>query len=157
MLSLNALTAAALVTGGCTGLLRPQPQRGGVLASHGTLAASPRLRPSRVSLMAAPEGLILTEENVQLVIDECQRELGTMFGVEAQSREVGITGGVELVDLDGPCIIVRFTGRFWHARRDVLERVERYVLDRIPEAVAVEIEDEAMLDDADPSPIPSRD
>ena len=76
-------------------------------------------------------------------------ELATVFGSNPNLR-VGITGGLELVELDGPIIVVRFTGRFWHARRTVLDRVENFVLAKIPECVAVEIEDESQLDDADP-------
>ena len=37
-------------------------------------------------------GLVLTEENVQSVLADCQIELGTMFGSNAQSLKVGITG-----------------------------------------------------------------
>ena len=56
---------------------------------------------------------------------------------------------VEFVELDGPTIVVRFTGRFWHKRTTVLERVESYVLERIPECIGVEIDDPADLDDTD--------
>ena len=54
---------------------------------------------------------------------------------------------VEFVELDGPSVIVRLTGRFWHKRADVVERVESYILERIPECVSVEIDDPASLDD----------
>jgi len=57
------------------------------------------------------------------------------------------------VELDGPSIIVRLTGRFWHKRTGVIERVESYVLERIPECISVEIDDPASLSDeelADP-------
>ena len=57
------------------------------------------------------------------------------------------------MELDGPSIIVRLTGRFWHKRTDVIERVESYVLERIPECISVEIDDPASLSDeelADP-------
>ena len=36
--------------------------------------------------------LVLTEENAQAVLDECQSELGTLFGSNPQSLKVGITG-----------------------------------------------------------------
>ena len=94
--------------------------------------------------------MVLTEENAIAVLDACQTELATVFGSNPESLRVGITGGLELVELDGPIIVVRFTGRFWHARRTVLDRVENFVLAKIPECVAVEIEDESQLDDADP-------
>jgi hypothetical protein len=54
---------------------------------------------------------------------------------------------VEFVELDGPSVIVKLTGRFWHKRADVVERVESYILERIPECVSVEIDDPASLDD----------
>lgn len=94
-------------------------------------------------------GLVLTEENVQAVLAECQDELGTLFGTNEQSRRVGITGRCEFVELEGPTIILRLSGRFWHQRTVVVERVSKYVLDRIPECIGVEVEDAAQLDDAD--------
>ena len=35
---------------------------------------------------------VLTEENVEAILAECQLELGTLFGSNDQSRKVGITG-----------------------------------------------------------------
>ena len=32
----------------------------------------------------------------------------------------GITGAVELAALDGPFVVLRFTGRFWHRRTTVM-------------------------------------
>ncbi len=46
--------------------------------------------------------LELSEENVQGVLAACRQEIGTMFGYQAENRGVGITGGVDYVDLDGP-------------------------------------------------------
>ena len=93
--------------------------------------------------------LVLTEENVATVLEECQVELGTLFGSNAQSLKVGITGAVELVELDGPTVVVKLTGRFWHKRSTVIERVESYVLERIPECIGVEIDNIEDLDDTD--------
>ena len=72
-----------------------------------------------------------------------------MLGVCPRSLLWLLRQAVEFVELDGPTIVVRFTGRFWHKRTTVLERVESYVLERIPECIGVEIDDPADLDDAD--------
>ena len=95
------------------------------------------------------EKRILTEENAVAVLNECMDDLGTMFGTNSDSNKVGITGTVEFVELDGPILVVRLAGRFWHERSRVVERVSSYVLERIPECVDVEIEDLQQLDDAD--------
>jgi len=99
--------------------------------------------------MMSDDSLVLTEENVELALDEARNTLGTLFGNSDQNREVGITGDVELVDLEGPTVILRLTGRFWHKRSDVLDRVANYLRSRIPEIFEVEIEDISQLDDAD--------
>lgn len=109
-------------------------------------AASSLLQSSRASIILMD--MILTEVNVMTVMAEAERELGTMFGSDPQSAKVGITGKAEFVELDGPIIVIRLSGRFWHARSRVLERLEAYILERIPEAVAVEIEDPSQLEDA---------
>ena len=115
----------------------------------------PRVTRAPTAQQHVAMSLVLTEENVLAVLADCEAELGTMFGTSAANRGVGITGAVEFVELDGPSVVVRFTGRFWHARADVLARIENYVLERIPEAVSVDIEDVAQLDDADPVEGPS--
>ena len=74
-----------------------------------------------------PPPRILTEENAIDVLNECQQELGTLFGSNEESRGVGITGAVEFVDLDGPSLIVRLRGRFWHQRTAVVDRVEKFM------------------------------
>ena len=42
--------------------------------------------------------------------DEVRRELGTVFGYDAKSRDVGISGAMDLVEVDGPTIVVKLTG-----------------------------------------------
>ena len=101
----------------------------------------------RCSKTTYPEGLPdleLSEENVTQALEDARRELGTLFDEEA-----GMTGRVELVDLDGPMAVVRMSGRFWHKRADVLARVTAYVKSRVPELFEVDIEDPAQLDDSD--------
>ena len=70
-----------------------------------------------------------------------------MFGYQAENRGVGITGGVDFVDLDGPTVILRLKGRFWHQRPTVLTRVGAYLMARIPEIVDVVAEEPWQLTD----------
>lgn len=95
--------------------------------------------------------LILTEENAKIVLNDCMNELEQVFGLSPESQKVGITGIAEFVELDGPTVVVRLKGRFWHQRSRVVERLENYVLKRIPECIEVVIEDAQQLDDADQS------
>jgi hypothetical protein len=92
-----------------------------------------------LSLYAAlnEEPLELCEENAVIVIDEVKEELGTIFGYDPKSREVGITGHIEFVECDGPTIRVKLGGRFWHATDTVMMRVESFVRQRIPEVMEV--------------------
>jgi hypothetical protein len=89
--------------------------------------------------------LDLTEENILGLLAACRIEIGTMFGYTDENRGVGITGAVDFVDMDGPSVILRLKGRFWHERTTVLARVGSYLKGRIPEIVDVLIEDEWQL------------
>lgn len=71
----------------------------------------------------------------------------TMFGYQAENRGVGITGGVDFVELDGPTVVLHLKGRFWHQRTTVLSRVGAYLMGRIPEIVDVVVADEWELTD----------
>ncbi|CAM9818528.1 unnamed protein product [Chrysoparadoxa australica] len=94
---------------------------------------------------AAGEPMILTEENVEVALDECRQQLGAVFGYTSENRAVGITGEVDFVGLDGPGVVIRLTGRFWHERSVVLDRVASFVQQRIPECIEVMIEDPSQL------------
>lgn len=129
---------------------RRVPGSRSILDVQGRTDSTHRKAASSTRVSMAQDPLILTEENVVTVLQEAKQELGTLFGNRAENTEVGITGDVEFVGLDGPSVVVRLTGRFWHAKADVLARVANFVLTRIPECVDVEIEDPAQLEDADP-------
>ena len=85
----------------------------------------------------------LCEENAALVIEEVKAELGTIFGYDQGSRNVGITGAIALVEVDGPSIIVSLSGRFWHATDTVMLRVESFIKQRIPEVISVTLDEAA--------------
>ncbi|KAJ1470706.1 hypothetical protein T484DRAFT_1641030, partial [Baffinella frigidus] len=79
-------------------------------------------------------------------LEEAKEMLGTIFGNSAENRAIGITGDVEMTDVDGPFVTVSLSGRFWHKRVDVLARVANYLTTRIPEVVEVYIQDPEQLD-----------
>jgi len=81
--------------------------------------------------------LELCDENALIVIDEVRKELGTIFGYDKASQNVGITGKIELVEIDGPTIYVALSGRFWHATDTVMLRVSSFIKNRIPEVIDV--------------------
>mmetsp|Transcript_4181 Transcript_4181/g.4681 ORF Transcript_4181/g.4681 Transcript_4181/m.4681 type:complete len:203 (-) Transcript_4181:187-795(-) len=89
--------------------------------------------------------LSMDEETVIGVLNACRDEIGTLFGYTAENRGVGITGGVDYVELDGPVVVLRLKGRFWHERTTVLNRVSNYLQQRIPEIIDVIVEDEWQL------------
>jgi hypothetical protein len=97
-----------------------------------------------------PATLPFTLDNVQGVLEACRRDIGTMFGYTAENRGVGITGAVDLVDVDGPILTLELSGRFWHPRSLVLQRIKSYMQTRIPELMDVLVSDESQLDDLDP-------
>lgn len=91
--------------------------------------------------------LELDEETVLGVLSACREEIGTLFGYTAENRGVGITGGVDFVEMDGPVVVLSLKGRFWHQRTTVLDRVSVYLQSRIPEIIDVIVEDEWQLTD----------
>ncbi|CAL9188167.1 unnamed protein product [Musa hybrid cultivar] len=114
---------------------------------------NPSLRPPRLkafgrrwrslTISAALPPLDLTEENIRQVLIDARSEFAQLF-----DTSVGITGQVDLAELDGPFVKIRLKGRFWHMRNTVLERISNYLKNRIPEILEVDIEDEKQLDDS---------
>ena len=131
---------AALVLCSWVSVLAFSPGRQGqltVAGRGGRLTTATRLS-AGLGLNKPP--MELCEENAMLVIDEIRQELGTIFGYTADSRAVGITGAIDLVEVDGPTIRVSLAGRFWHATDTVMLRVESYIKNRIPEVIDVELD-----------------
>mmetsp|Transcript_28885 Transcript_28885/g.40595 ORF Transcript_28885/g.40595 Transcript_28885/m.40595 type:complete len:213 (+) Transcript_28885:136-774(+) len=119
-------------------------------AEIGGSLEAPEIDPEHdVEPIFVPQGtqLELTEDNVLALLSACREEIGTLFGYSAENRGVGITGGVDFVELDGPIVMLRLKGRFWHQRPTVLARVGAYLIGRIPEIIDVVIEDEYQLTD----------
>ena len=111
---------------------------------------APRVAPQRRhTARHAVEEMYLCDENVEKVLEGAREDMAAVFGYAADSQKVGITGTVELVEIEGPVVIIRLGGRFWHKRSDVVQRVANYLIERIPEICDVEVEDAALLDDAD--------
>lgn len=109
-----------------------------------TLATSLPLQRTSLRMSALNESpMELCEENAVLVIEEVRNELGTIFGYDQGSKNVGITGAIELVEVDGPTIIVSLSGRFWHATDTVMLRVESFIKQRIPEVISVTLDETA--------------
>jgi len=72
-----------------------------------------------------------------------------MLGQTDRARQIGITGNVELVSLDGPFLTLRLTGRFWHRRTTVMSCVAGMIGQCIPEVADVSVEDPEMLLDVE--------
>ncbi|XP_020264244.1 uncharacterized protein LOC109840136 [Asparagus officinalis] len=87
--------------------------------------------------------LDLTEDNIKQALDDARSEFPQIF-----DASVGMTGEVDLAELDGPFVKISLRGRFWHKRSTVLARISNYLKIRIPEILEVDIEDEKQLDDS---------
>ena len=52
----------------------------------------------------------MNDETVKGVSSAWRAELGTLFGYTGENRAVGITGGVDYVEMDGPTVVLRLKG-----------------------------------------------
>ena len=102
----------------------------------------------------AVEEMYLCDENVEKVLEGAREDMAAVFGYAADSQKVGITGTVDLVEIEGPIVIIRLGGRFWHKRSDVVQRVANYIIERIPEICDVEVEDAAAVEEDPPHNAP---
>eukprot|EP00490_Sorites_sp_Unknown_P019564 CAMPEP_0114640810 /NCGR_PEP_ID=MMETSP0191-20121206/1908_1 /TAXON_ID=126664 /ORGANISM="Sorites sp." /LENGTH=177 /DNA_ID=CAMNT_0001852781 /DNA_START=26 /DNA_END=557 /DNA_ORIENTATION=+ len=86
--------------------------------------------------------LTLTDENIEVVLQEARyHHLQNCFGYVEESSGAGITGKVDLVEVEGPMVYIHLYGAFWHNRADVLRRVKKYLMQRIPEIAEVDVSD----------------
>ncbi|KAE8098626.1 hypothetical protein FH972_016671 [Carpinus fangiana] len=123
---------------------RPRLRKRMLVVAQPLTSSTSRTRlPALAAALSSPPPLDLTEDNVAQVLADARVELAQIF-----DSSVGITGVVELADLDGPFVKISLKGRFWHKRSDVLARVANYLKQRIPEILEVDIEDEKQLDDS---------
>ncbi|XP_031091091.1 uncharacterized protein LOC115996088 [Ipomoea triloba] len=130
----ETLSASCRLKNGATkGVSRPRPATRRRLISSTKTAFHPAISAS----------LDLTEDNIKQVLVDARTELAQLF-----DTEVGITGKVELAEVDGPYVKISLSGKFWHKRSTVLARLGNYLKQRIPEILEVDIEDEKQLDDS---------
>eukprot|EP00542_Grammatophora_oceanica_P001622 CAMPEP_0194059866 /NCGR_PEP_ID=MMETSP0009_2-20130614/70200_1 /TAXON_ID=210454 /ORGANISM="Grammatophora oceanica, Strain CCMP 410" /LENGTH=223 /DNA_ID=CAMNT_0038710585 /DNA_START=97 /DNA_END=768 /DNA_ORIENTATION=- len=98
-----------------------------------------------ISQMALP----LTEENVheclELLMDS---DYGAqMFGRHPMAADIGITGSIGFVELDGPEVVLSLHGEFWHKRSTVLGRAAMWLNSCMPEIMQVNVRDREELQD----------
>jgi hypothetical protein len=92
-----------------------------------------------------PSMLECTEEDVRAALHDFTVAAVTMFGCNAEAAQIGITGQIELVELDGPVVLVSLRGAFWHRRETVLQNARAFLMQKIPELAEVDIFDASDL------------
>lgn len=80
-----------------------------------------------------------TFDNVRIALDDFASAATSMFGRHSQAASIGITGDIEIVELDGPVVYVALRGKFWHRRETVLRNARAYLLQQIPELIDVDV------------------
>ena len=98
---------------------------------------------------AVPQILPLSEENVISCLQEfVWSDYGSqMFGCHERAASIGITGCLDFVEIDGPEVILKLSGAFWHRRDTVLGRAAMWLNACIPEIVHVNVADAEELQD----------
>lgn len=91
----------------------------------------------------------LDEEMLEACLEEFRMsDYGeTMFGCHAKPASVGITGELCLAEVEGPCVTLALSGRFWHRRSTVLGRAAMWLNAKMPEISEVVVEDMSELED----------
>lgn len=86
-----------------------------LVLTHGNaflLPSTPkRLASSLRASLDGNDSSTLTEPNVELALEAARTELSALFGYTPENRAVGITGQVDLVEISGPTVIIRLSGR----------------------------------------------
>lgn len=90
----------------------------------------------------------LLEENVEDLLQEARyHSYQQLFGYVKDSTDAGISGKIELVEIEGPIVVISLVGKFWHTRTDVVRRIEAFMIENIPEIAEVVVQDLEMLVD----------
>ena len=91
----------------------------------------------------------LTEENVQECLELFKdSEYGEqMFGRHEKAASIGITGDVQLVEIEGPEVTLSLQGEFWHKRSTVLGKAAIWLNACMPEIMHVNVQDPVELED----------
>jgi hypothetical protein len=63
----------------------------------------------------------------------------TMFGRHDMAANVGITGTIELISVEGPECTLSLIGKFWHRRETVLGKAAMYLNARLPELTSITV------------------
>ena len=91
----------------------------------------------------------LTEENaeecLELLMDSEYGE--QMFGRHEKAASIGITGDVQLVEIEGPEVTLSLQGEFWHKRSMVLGKAAIWLNACMPEIMHVNVQDPVELED----------
>lgn len=96
------------------------------------------------------EIMVLDEDNVLYALDLfVKSDYGQqMFGCHDRPASVGITGSIQFVEVCGPEVALKLSGKFWHRRDTVLGRAAMWLNACMPEISNVYVSDPSDLDDA---------